>query len=216
MYRLLDPPQTDDSVEDVDGRPLLLAFFQSLVSSMVSWPSSSLEATNLKETYLDISLTVYSLILGSLQHLDEILTEPAARSSDSKADKRRRLRRLAVKDTIWYLCSVLHILIATQTNDGQHLAPSNPSLVAGATRPKVSQLHDLREAILKYFLTFLGHSSGAEVTSTSSENSDASGTAPVNPTAETAKLSQTPTRIVFDDMEHQMLLRVAESYFTLL
>ena len=142
---LLEPTNTNPNCQDgpnlyVDRRPKLLEFFQGIVSCLFS-ASCSVAKNNPGDSLCqEASLMRDMLILETIRHLKGILspisgdndnsdgTERKAKgdvrienkadlNSAAKLEKDHRVRRLAVKDAMWYLCSVFHILIGSRTPD---------------------------------------------------------------------------------------------------
>ena len=122
----------------IDRRPKLLEFFQGIISGLFS--DSSLAKTTSGGSFCQNASSMRDiLILETIRHLKGILspipiddhifdatsgkrikiTNPQAEgrvdSRSANLEKDLRVRRLAVKDTMWYLCSVLHILIGSRT-----------------------------------------------------------------------------------------------------
>ncbi|KAF8895014.1 hypothetical protein CPB84DRAFT_1267902 [Gymnopilus junonius] len=244
LYPLQLPYPNNGSVEQVDGRPLLLAFFQSIISTVHTCSRMPLAQNNAPATHrqasitckdisLDVSLLVHSLVLESLRHLDEILTEPVAEIQRNR-DKIRRLRHLAVKDSFWYLCSILHILIATQTRGGDSMGTSNPVSEADPDNSnRQDRQRSKEEAVLTDDVMFRMETDlprHQEDYRASNRCPTQSKFACYNTSGETfcssndvshdnitaSRSSTHATHILLDDMASRMFLRVMESYFSLL
>ncbi|CAA7264666.1 unnamed protein product [Cyclocybe aegerita] len=105
-----------------DLRPSLLSLLQgtltclhtSLLSSFKQKPRSSAKLSEyrlqLQHALLEFSLLQHSLILETLRHLKELL-EDTAPGTPQTTDRHHRIQRLVIKDTLWYLCSVLQFSI---------------------------------------------------------------------------------------------------------
>ena len=117
----------------VDRRPKLLEFFQNMISGLFSALCSLAKTTSGDRFRQDASSMRDMLILETIRHLKGILspisadnhsdeikkfTNSAENMVDSASlEKYLRVRQLAVKDAMWYLCSILHILIGSRTPD---------------------------------------------------------------------------------------------------
>ena len=125
----------------IDCRLKLLEFFQGIVSGLFSASCSPAKATSGDSFCQDASSMRDILILETIHHLKEILSpisvdnhisgttsderkkkaipqaEVKVNSRSANLEKDLRVRRLAVKDAMWYLCSVLHILIGSRTHN---------------------------------------------------------------------------------------------------
>ena len=123
----------------VDRRPKLLEFFQGIISCFFS-ASCSLAKTASRNSFCQNASSMRDiLILETIRHLKGILSpipidnhildatsgkgkkfanpqaEDKVDSRSADFEKDLRVRRLAVKEAMWYLCSVLHILIGSRT-----------------------------------------------------------------------------------------------------
>jgi hypothetical protein len=123
----------------IDRRPKLLKFFQDIISSLLSAPCSLAKAASGNYFCQNASLMRDILILETIRHLKGILSpipidnhildatskgkknfanpqaEDKVDSRSANFEKDLRVRRLAVKDAMWYLCSVFHILLGSRT-----------------------------------------------------------------------------------------------------
>ena len=124
----------------IDCRPKLVKLFQGIVSGLFSASYSLAKATSGDSFYQDASSMRDMLILETVRHLKEILSlspvenhnpdstttrdekitnpQEANKLNSCSATKLKdlRVRRLAVKDAMWYLCSVFHILIGSSSS----------------------------------------------------------------------------------------------------
>ncbi|KAF8961497.1 hypothetical protein BDZ97DRAFT_1200246 [Flammula alnicola] len=110
--------------EIIDGRPGVLALFRNVLSYIHLPVSSQTRDALVQElggpTFqdgdyaLELSSMRQSLILEAIRHLDQILTEHAASVTNSKPTRHGRMMRLVIKDTLWYICSALHIIMGFQ------------------------------------------------------------------------------------------------------
>ena len=122
----------------IDRRPKLLEFFQGIISGLFSAPCSLAKTASGNHFYQNSSSMREILVLETIRHLKGILSpipidnhildatsgkgkkyaNPLAEDKvDSRSaifEKDLRVRRLAVKDAMWYLCSVFHILIGSK------------------------------------------------------------------------------------------------------
>ena len=122
----------------IDRRPKLLEFFQGIISGLFSAPCSLAKTTSGDSYCQNASSMRDILVLETIRHLKGILSPipidnhildatsgkgkkfanlQAADKVDSGSanfEKDLRVRRLAVKDAMWYLCSVFHILIGSR------------------------------------------------------------------------------------------------------
>jgi len=95
-----------NSADYVDGRVGILALLQitfSHIHSALSVPPKEWECLALARA--DFSVMIHSFILAIVRQVRDILRE------GDNATRRRRIRRLAVKDALWYLCSVVHFVL---------------------------------------------------------------------------------------------------------
>jgi hypothetical protein len=122
----------------IDRRPRLLEFFQGIISGLFSASCSLAKTTSGVSFCQNASSMRDILVLETIRHLKGILSpisidnhildassckgkkkatlqaEDKVDSRSSNLEKDLRVRRLAVKDTMWYLCSVFHILIGSR------------------------------------------------------------------------------------------------------
>jgi hypothetical protein len=123
----------------IDRRPKLLEFFQGIISGLFS-ASCYLAKTTSGDIFCQNASSMRDiLLLETIRHLKGILSpipidnhildatsgkgeKNANPQAEDKVDSRSanfekdlRVRRLAVKDAMWYLCSVSHILIGSRT-----------------------------------------------------------------------------------------------------
>ena len=123
----------------IDRRPKLLEFFKGIISAFFS-SSCSLAKTTSGDSFCQNAFSMRNiLLLETIRHLKRILSpiptnnhildttsgkggENANPQAEDKVNPRSanfekdlRVRRLAVKDAMWYLCSVFHILIGSRT-----------------------------------------------------------------------------------------------------
>lgn len=123
----------------IDRRPKLLEFFQGIISGLLS-DSCSLAKTTSGDSFCQNACSMRDiLILETIRHLKGILSpipidnrifdatsgkgkniansqaEGRVDSRGADLEKDLRVRRLAVKDAMWYLCSIFHILIGSRT-----------------------------------------------------------------------------------------------------
>ena len=123
----------------IDRRPKLLEFFQGIISGLFSASCSLAKTTSGNIFCQNASSMRDILILETIRHLKGVLSpitidnhildatsgkgkimvnpqaEDKVDSRSANLEKDLRVRRLAVKDAIWYLCSVFHILIGSRT-----------------------------------------------------------------------------------------------------
>lgn len=123
----------------IDRRPKLLEFFQGIISGLFSTSCSPAKTTSGDSFCQNASSMRDILVLETIRHLKVILSpipidnhildatsgkgeKNANPEAEDKVDSRSanfekdlRVRRLAVKDAMWYLCSVFHILIGSRT-----------------------------------------------------------------------------------------------------
>lgn len=102
----------------VDGRVSILALLQTTFSHIHSALSNkSCSPDSLAIARADFSVMIHSFILAIVRHLRDILREGDT-THKQKPTRRRRIKRLAVKDTFWYLCSTVHFLLGLQDECG--------------------------------------------------------------------------------------------------
>ena len=102
----------------VDGRVSILALLQitfSHILSALSIPANKdcggeSHSPSLAMARADFSVMIHSFILAIVRHIRDILREGDT-THKQKPTRRRRIKRLAVKDTFWYLCSTVHFLL---------------------------------------------------------------------------------------------------------
>jgi hypothetical protein len=137
---LLEPANTTGASQNdldlhIDCRAKVLEFFQGIVSGLFSASCSLAKTTSGGSVCQDASSMRDILILETIRHLKGILSpipvdsyNPGAPGdernnpqAEDKVDSRGadlntdfRARRLAVKDALWYLCSVTHVLIGSR------------------------------------------------------------------------------------------------------
>ena len=122
-----------------DRRPKLLEFFQGIISGLFSGPCCLAKTVSGNSFCQNASSMRDILVLETIRHLKGILSpipidnpildatsgkgkrfanpqaEDKVDSRSANFEKDHRVRRLAVKDAMWYLCSVFHILIGSRT-----------------------------------------------------------------------------------------------------
>lgn len=107
------PPSA--SADFVDSRVASLAMLQMIFSHIQSTLSISAKRfsggkdSNFGLACADFSVMIRLLILTIVRHLRDILRD--GDSAHKQTPRRRRIKRLAVKDTLWYLCSAVHFLL---------------------------------------------------------------------------------------------------------
>ena len=146
----LDPLSQPISADYVDGRVSILALLQITVSNIQlalcnthkdsGEQDSHLSGSSTLLGHADLCVMIHSLILTIVRHLRDILREGDT-THKQKSTRRRRIKRLAVKDTFWYLCSTMHFLLDLQDR-GLGLM-----IFDGAKRQK-QRLELLRQTIL--------------------------------------------------------------------
>lgn len=123
----------------IDRRPKLLEFFQGIISGLFAAPCSLAKTASWNIICQNASLMRDILVLETIRHLKGILSpihtdnhileaiggkgkkfansqaEDKVDSRSANYEKDLRVRRLAVKEAMWYLCSVFHILIGLRT-----------------------------------------------------------------------------------------------------
>lgn len=123
----------------IDRRTKLLEFFQGIISGLFSAPCSLAKTASRNNFCQNASSMRDVLVLETIRHLKRILSpipvdnhilaatsgkgkkfanpqaEDKVDSRSANFEKDLRVRRLAVKDAMWYLCSVFHILIGSRT-----------------------------------------------------------------------------------------------------
>jgi hypothetical protein len=122
----------------IDRRPKLLEFFQGIISAFFS-ASCSLAKTTSGDSFCKNAFSMRNiLLLETIRHLKRILSpiptnnhildatsgkgeknansqaEDTVDSRSANFERDLRVRRLAAKDAMWYLCSVFHILIGSR------------------------------------------------------------------------------------------------------
>lgn len=140
---------SESAQENLDARPALLALFQQIiVATSRSKPKSRRNRT------LDGVPMLHALAVDTIHHLYQILEERTKHSHGPDYNNKRstRVERLVVKDTFWYLCSVLHILANALKSDGESLR-SKKSPVAFHPPPhpegaKIGRLQLLKKTII--------------------------------------------------------------------
>ena len=137
-----EPQGQNDPDLHIDRRPKLLEFFQGIISGLFSAPCSLAKTASWNNFCQNASSMRDILLLETIRHLKGILSpipienhildafdatssngkKFANSQAEDKVDSRTanfekylRVRRLAVKDAMWYLCSVFHILIGSRT-----------------------------------------------------------------------------------------------------
>lgn len=106
------------SADYIDGRVATLAMLQIMFShiqsalSIAANKSSGGKDSNAHYFGMacaDFAVMICLLILTIVRHLQDILRD--GDTSHKQSPRRRRIKRLAVKDTLWYLCSAVHFLL---------------------------------------------------------------------------------------------------------
>lgn len=169
---LLEPANPNSSdrkgpdLHIIDRRPKLLEFFQGITSGLFSASCSLAKTTARDIVCQDASSMRNMLILETIRHLKAILFpipvdnhNPDIASDERKTfanpqvenkvdscstilEKYIRVRRLAVKDAMWYLCSIFHILIGSRT-------PDISSSAANSDNQSIEDLDHMQQEILE-------------------------------------------------------------------
>lgn len=106
--------------DNIDLRPAVLAFFHSILRSLHQWIPPKMAGgsahTSMRShlptelLVLELSLMRHSLILEILRYLEKNLLDNSG-NPEPRRTIQSRIMRLAVKDTLWYICSALHTVI---------------------------------------------------------------------------------------------------------
>ena len=145
----------------LDYRPGLLALFRSVLSWVNLNSSSSGSSNNplderedMAENYrLELSLLHHSLILDTLRHLRDIVRQTVIETEDQNSSKHGRVMRLSIKNTIWYLCSVLHIVIGLEVKNISAIVTT--TVTSGFIDAQTTRLKLLKATTLDSFVQFL-------------------------------------------------------------
>ena len=143
-----------------DCRPGLLTLFRSILSSLNLNLSTNTpprrcdkplgEREEITSNYrLELSLLHHSLILDTLRHLREILGQAVIDAENQKSNKHGRVMRLSIKNTIWYICSALHIVMGLEVRNTTTI---DPSCFIGA---RATRLRLLKSTALNSLVGFL-------------------------------------------------------------
>ena len=216
---------TSSSVADyTDGRVSILALFQSALIRAWSSLSSSInrdgDAADLGAlACADFSVMVHTLILSSIRHLQEIL-----RDSDGQHIARtrfQRIKRLAVKDAFWYLCSVTHFLLGVQDRTPIAIFSKPGEDIDSEPRQK-SLLRLLRQTIIVVMEDLVIYqdriraavyaASYGRVSKTSSLPAIQDDGSHDPESAPSSQSASQPDYVILDDLEYRMLLRLVERF----
>ncbi|KAH9487182.1 hypothetical protein JR316_0001251 [Psilocybe cubensis] len=173
-----DKELTGNGAKNADGRPALLAFFHGALNTTCTTVSSLAQAhagTKLsakasaktrekartqkalaRNSLVELSLLHHDLLFEAIRFLDRMFVENAANATTksgtkdfgSNPSKRSRVLRLVIKDTIWYLCSVMHAVINAEAGVSRLLDSDNFAPQCSVNSHN-SQLADLPTARLR-------------------------------------------------------------------
>lgn len=216
---------TSSSVADyTDGRVSVLALFQSALIRAWSSLSSSINrdgdagcaSPDLRAlACTDFSVMVHTLILSVIRHLQEILRDGDGHIAQTRF---QRIKRLAVKDTFWYLCSVAHFLLGVQDRTPSAIfsksceefdfEPRQKSLLRLLRQTIIDVMEDLviyqdRIRAAVYAATYGRVSKRSRVPATHGPHDP-----DCAPSSQSA--SQLVDYVILDDLEYRMLLRLVE------
>jgi hypothetical protein len=145
----------------LDYRPGLLTLFRSILScvDLHFTPSGKCsEPPNEKEDMenyrLELSLLYHSLILDTLRHLRDIVRQTVIETENQKSSKHGRVMRLSIKNTIWYLCSALHIVIGLEVKNAAVIV-TTAAVSSGFIDAQTTRLKLLKATTLDSFVGFL-------------------------------------------------------------
>jgi hypothetical protein len=166
---LLDSPDHEGlsrSSAPFDSRPGLLALFRSILSCLNSNLSTNTPPRRCNEPFdereemtldywLELLLLQHSLILDTLRHLREILGQNVINTANQKSSKHGRIMRLSIKDTIWYICSVLHIVMGLEVRSADAIVATIAAPSSGSIETQVARLKLLKATALDSLVGFL-------------------------------------------------------------
>ena len=146
----------------LDYRPGLLTLFRSILScvDLNLSPSGRCneprdEREDIAENYrLELSLLYHSLILDILRHLQDIVRQTVIETENQKSSKHGRVMRLSIKNTIWYLCSALHIVIGLEVKNAAAII-TTMAVSSGFIDAQTTRLKLLKATTLDSFVEFL-------------------------------------------------------------
>ena len=146
-----------------DHRPGLLTLFQSVLSRIYLNLSPSGrcnkppdEEEDMAKNYrLELSLLHHSLILDTLRHLRDIVRQTVIEVENQKSSKHGRVMRLSIKNTIWYLCSALHIVIGLEVKNAAAIVTTTAVTSSGFIDAQTTRLKLLKATVLDSFVEFL-------------------------------------------------------------
>ena len=143
-----------------DYRPGLLTLFRSVLSHIYLNLSPSGRCTeppgDMAENYrLELSLLHHSLILDTLRHLRDIVRQTVIEIENQKSSKHGRVMRLSIKNTVWYLCSALHIVIGVEVKNAAAIVTTTAVTSTGFIDAQTTRLKLLKATVLDSFVEFL-------------------------------------------------------------
>ncbi|KIM48475.1 hypothetical protein M413DRAFT_22966 [Hebeloma cylindrosporum] len=147
----------------LDHRPGLLTVFRSILAyvNLNASPSGIRREppdgkTNMAENYrLELSLLHHSLILDTLRHLQDIVLQTVIEIENQKSGKHGRVMRLSIKNTIWYICSALHIVIGLEVKNASGIVPTTAVTCSDFIDAQIARLKLLKATALDSFVEFL-------------------------------------------------------------
>jgi hypothetical protein len=172
------------------------------------WKSRSLAVA-----HAVFSVMIPSLILTIVRHLRDIL-RLGDTTHKQKPTRRCRIRRLAVKDTLWYLCSTAHFLLDLQD---RALSLIISDAKARSLLRQKHQLELLAHTILDILIDLVLYQDRKRALDfTEKHNHLATLRASVEPQELTAPSTlgdvQAIDYLVLDDMEYRMFLSLVERF----
>jgi hypothetical protein len=149
--------------ENIDLRPAVLAFFHSILRSLHQWIPPKMVGgsahTSMRSDLptellaLELSLMRHSLILEILRYLENNLLKVSG-NPEPRRTIQSRIMRLAVKETLWYICSALHIVIDLQP-EKESLSFFNGDITSDIYEGHHRHLNLLKDAVRKFLVSIL-------------------------------------------------------------
>jgi len=188
----------------VDRRVGILVLLQSALAQIQSSlfltvkpaAANSGSAVLMARAYGDFWVLLLSLILAILRHLRGILEDD---SETSIKPRSYRIKRLAIKDTLWYLSSAVHFLFELENGVRCKIVQMNDDTEC-RWRPRVTLLKDVIQGISLELVLYQDRKRAAEFTASRNQIG----------TEERETDSGGRKYVVLDDLEYRMLLRLAE------
>ncbi len=197
------------SFDYVDRRVGILALLQSVLTQIqsslllaVKPAPSNAAVDSMARAHGDFSVLLLSLILVILRHLRGILEDD---SETSIKPRPYRIKRLAIKDTLWYLSSAVHFLFELEDRVPCMIVMNDTECLESRWRTRVTLLKYAIQDISIELVLYQDRKRAAAFTASPNQIGTEDAAWVHRETDSRAR-----KYVILDDLEYRMLLRLAE------